>query len=61
MVVQFSVVVSVIFAAVFLLFIGSPAPPQLGPGRPWVFGGLSVLSGFAGMGGGGRGSATSTA
>lgn len=55
-VVQFSVVVSVIFAAVFLLFIWFAWR-----GRNWarvvlwVFGGLSVLSGFAGMGGGGTG------
>jgi hypothetical protein len=55
-VVQFTVVVSVIFAAVFLLVIWFAWR-----GRNWarvvlwVFGGLSVLSGFAGMGGGGTG------
>ncbi len=55
-VVQFSFVVSVIFAAVFLLFVWFAWR-----GRNWarvvlwVFGGLSVLSGSAGMGGGGTG------
>ncbi|RBY76651.1 hypothetical protein DQ239_14080 [Blastococcus sp. TF02-09] len=55
-VVQFSLVVSAIFTAVYLLFLWFAWR-----GRNWarivlwVLGGLSVLSGFAGMGSGGTG------
>lgn len=55
-VVQFSLVVGALFTAVYLLFVWFAWR-----GRNWarvvlwVLGGLSILSGFAGMGGGGTG------